>query len=197
MENAIPDSALAYAIRSPIPSDEKFVYKVWLDSYRVTGPMVKQVRDRIFFAYHHRVIEHILARPTTSVLVASPEDAPEVIYGYLVCEPEWTGDEREGIIHWLYVKSSWRRLGIATALLAASGIDPSRAFFTHWTNYEIALNAKREAAKTGKPMDWKTLREVKAKMAADRQAQDRAEGDTRVLIKKWPDATYNPFLAFM
>lgn len=181
-------------IRPPIPSDEGYIYRTWLDSYRVTGPMVKQVRDRVFFAYYHKIINNILTRGSR-ILVASSPDDEKIIYGDIIWEPiPFPEEEKDGVLHWVYVKSTWRRLKVATRLIEATGLDPARCYFTHWTNCELAINAKREAAKRGLKQDWKTLREVKAAMVADKEAKGEMEGDTRVFLRKYPALTYNPFL---
>ena len=170
--------------------DESFVYRTWLDCLRATGPMVKRVRDCVFFRYYRCIIRGIIERPTTRVLVAAQADSP-VIYGCFVHEPAVCMDDRRGVAHWIYTKGPWRREGVATALIAASGVDMNAVYYTHQTTYDLGLNVR---GRVGHTPSWQAVREARVALATELEAKDRAEGDTRVLLAKWPGMTYNPFL---
>jgi GNAT superfamily N-acetyltransferase len=187
------DGPVDYTIRTWCPDDEQFLYRTWLDSLRLTGSMYRSVRDRVFFAYYRRVITGLLDRGA-QVLVAAEADSP-VIFGCLVAEPLVNVDDRQGVLHWVYVKSNWRRLGIATRLIEASGIDPNKAYYTHRTSYAVGLPGKRIAQRDGRS-GWREIREAKMKLAEELEAQGKNEGDVRVLLVKWPGAVFNPFLLF-
>jgi GNAT superfamily N-acetyltransferase len=186
-----PESPIGYVIRGYEPEDESFLYRTTLDSLRATAPAYRAVRDRVFFRYFRRIMDGLFARGA-QVWIAAEQDSP-VIFGYLVAEPDLKVDDKAGVIHWLYVKANWRRMGIATELICESGIDPNKAYYTTRTSYELSLPAKRRAAREGHT-DWVHVREEKMRMAAELERTGAAEGDTRCLIKKWPGATYNPFL---
>jgi GNAT superfamily N-acetyltransferase len=170
--------------------DERFVYKTWLDSMRCTSPIYKRVRDWEFFRYFRKVIDGLLERGAV-VLIAAEKDSPS-IYGYMVYEPDVKVDERTGIIHWIYVKAVWRRLGVATALIEHAGIDPNGAYYTMRTNYELSLPSgwDQSAAKS----NWVAVREARIRRAAEVEAKGQQEGDTRAMLNKWPGAVYCPFL---
>lgn len=123
-----------FSLRPYQPTDEAFLFNSWLKSYR-NSDFARALRNDIFYSMHHLVIERILQRPTTQVLIACDPTAPDVVYGYLVAE-------RVGgppIYHFLYVKAAFRRAGIAKALLEATGASSGLAFFTHATKDSLAI----------------------------------------------------------
>lgn len=86
----------------------------------------------------HVQIAKIVARPECRVLVAHGE--PGVYLGFIAGEP----DER--IVYFCYVKSLYRRSGIARALFESLGIDPRGRFAypmnTRFLETEKALRPK-------------------------------------------------------
>lgn len=116
------------AIRAAIKGDEPLIYSSWLKSYRANSAFSKRIRTDIFFSNHHQVIEAILSRPTTRMLVATVADDPDTILGWFVF------DLAGPVLHYVYVKEPFRHWGIATSLVTASGLDLSSAVFTHLTD---------------------------------------------------------------
>ena len=98
-----------YKIRHALPSDVAFVYSTWLNSYKRDSALGKSTRDTIFFNEYRFVVDYILNRPNVDVMVCCHPDEISVIFGYAVYEP--------GILHYVFVKEAFRRLGIAKALL--------------------------------------------------------------------------------
>lgn len=116
------------------------IFATWLKSYQAASPNTKHIPRDDYFTGHHKVLERIFARKPTVMLAVLPDDH-EVILGYSVTEND--------TIHYVYVKPAFRRYGIATALLGASGISP-RARFTHYT-YVIRLMHERVKEMTYNP----------------------------------------------
>lgn len=116
------DTGGIFALRAGLPEDHAFVFATWLRCYKRNSLFARRISNETFFRWHHLVIERILARSV--IRVAHAADAPEVILGYSVSEP--------GVVHFVYVKGSFRKLGIATALLGH--LDPNACVFTHWTD---------------------------------------------------------------
>lgn len=108
-------SPASFTLRQANPSDESFIYNSWLKSYK-NSDFARSIPARTYYAMHHLVIERILSRPSTQVLVACDPTAPDVLYGYVVMES--VGDL--SVVHYCYVKQAFRRLGIASALLASA-----------------------------------------------------------------------------
>jgi GNAT superfamily N-acetyltransferase len=87
--------------------------------------------DKTYYSRHHDVIEQLLDKSV--VLVATTNEEPDVILGW-ACYEQGVGNESCGlppVIHYVYVKPSFRKCGIATKLL--DGLDLAGAFYSHET----------------------------------------------------------------
>lgn len=91
-------------LRQADESDLSFIYSSWLKSYKNTQ---KHVDTDIYFKGQHKLIEKILN--VSNVIIVCPEDDTETIIGYIVY--------RDDKLHWIYVKSVYRNLGMARILL--------------------------------------------------------------------------------
>lgn len=135
-----------FVVREAIQSDKNFIFSSWLKGLyfgydnseavekikRLTNnfeyvqdPLIREENQRaikstrsdlygeipakIFFRNYQLVIERILAKPTTQVTVACLPDAADVVLGYSVYEND--------VLHWVFVKGSWRGLGVARAVI--------------------------------------------------------------------------------
>lgn len=101
-----------FDIRPAIPSDISFIYQTWLKSYKHDSAFGKSVRTSIFFPRYRTILDTLLAK--ADVLVACHPDNSDIILGYMVSEPL--------VLHYAFVKESFRRLGVAKALYEASGM---------------------------------------------------------------------------
>ena len=118
-------------IRQFRPEDEGFVYSSWLNNY--WGSHNHDMTKTVFMAGHHNVIEKILQREGIEILIAANIDDDEQILGYLV---------REGnVLHYLYVKSPFRRSGISAALLEEADFSQP-VILSHKTVYCDYLKIK-------------------------------------------------------
>ena len=99
------------------------VFATLLKSYYHGSLWAKHVPRDVFFARHHAVVERLLA--SSSLRVAHLEDDPAVILGYALVAPP--------TLHYVYVKPSFRRFGIARALL------DDLARFKDYSHYTFAL----------------------------------------------------------
>jgi len=112
----------ALTLRALDPSDLAFIFNSWLKSYRDSS-FGKSISNPMYFRQHHHVIDKLIGR--TEIILAVNQDDPKQIYGY-VCM------ERRGpipILHYLYVKQPYRKLGIARQLFALLPDDPF--IYTH------------------------------------------------------------------
>lgn len=100
-----------------------------------SGLRVVRMDRRVFFEGHARQVDAVIAR--TGVLLAVPEATASTIAGWACAEP--------GVVHYVYVVETFRKLGVARALLEAIGIEP-RAF-SQWSNAcDRGLGSKLMAA---------------------------------------------------
>lgn len=106
-------------------SDEAFVYSTWLKNYKHSSYFAKRIRPMVFFKGHRVLVDHLLKKESAKTLVAHPKNDPDTILGYLTFEPQ--------VVHFVFVKDPFRKMGIATVLLRAAQIELETATFTHWT----------------------------------------------------------------
>jgi GNAT superfamily N-acetyltransferase len=100
--------SLAHSLRPATAEEYGFVIKPWLQELRDL-PTTRWISDAVFFQGHGRVISALLQN--ASVVVACDPEAHGHLYGYAcftIAPPT---------LHWLYVKSTFRRMGIGGALL--------------------------------------------------------------------------------
>jgi GNAT superfamily N-acetyltransferase len=117
--------------------DLNFVYSSWLRSYKHSSYWAKRIRHNVFFAGHQAMLNYLFAKPTFQCAVAcSPED-PTQIFGYLAYEKATEG--AQPIVHFVFVKDDFRKMGVARKLFEAAGITPPSLTFTHWTYTVDAL----------------------------------------------------------
>lgn len=129
-------------IRDARPADHNFIYNSWLRSNR-RARNAAQVPNDIYYTQHHKLVEDILARPTTRTYVITPTALGEsdTICGYAVVEA-LPNAPAVHVVHYVYVKETFRRLGLAKQLLQHAGIPATRAenalaltFVTHLTSH--------------------------------------------------------------
>ncbi len=112
-------------------TDTNFVYSTWLRNYKHSSYFAKRIKPSVFFAGHHAVLNHLLAKPAMRLSVACDKNDPETIWGWLACEPS---NLMQTVVHFMFVKDAFRKMGIARTLLNAAGVfDLNKTRFTHWT----------------------------------------------------------------
>lgn len=87
------------------PSDERFVYASWFESF-LKANRLHDIPFEVYKVGMQARIERLIKR--SEVRVACATAVPDEILGYAVVE--------NGALHWLYVKSVYRRQGIARTL---------------------------------------------------------------------------------
>lgn len=117
-------SPTEWSIRPAVSGDLAFIYATWVNSYQKDSALGRSCKASTFFHEYNQIVDSILDRPETQVLVAVKTDEPHVIFGYLVFEPHR--------LHYAFVKRIFHRRGIARSLLEASGV--STRTLTHMTD---------------------------------------------------------------
>jgi GNAT superfamily N-acetyltransferase len=103
-------SEIQLAVRAPNVKDIDFITNSWLESFR-DGYFVSTVPNRVYYNQHHKIMEKLL--PRSVVLVACNEKDPDHLYGWICAEVM----DQHLILHYVYVKDSLRRFGIAKKLI--------------------------------------------------------------------------------
>jgi GNAT superfamily N-acetyltransferase len=139
------------AYRRAEASDMAFVVDSWIDSYK-SAHAAGMIAMGDFRTVYQRQIALALARPGTQLWVAyHPGDTDHTadIYGWAAVE------HSDGCpyVQYCYVKSAYRRMGIAKSLLAKAGITPDR----HW-EYSCKTGIVTKLAKAMPNARWNPLR---------------------------------------
>ncbi len=100
---------MRHVIRPALPEHLGFVVKPWLQELRRSST-TRYLTDRVFFQEHGHVVNNLLA--TCRVDLACDPDDESHFYGFVA----YAQGEHECVVHWLYVKSAFRQLGIGRAL---------------------------------------------------------------------------------
>jgi hypothetical protein len=103
------DKRESMIIRQAVASDVPFIFSTWLKGLRYGNEIFELVPAEIYFENYHRIIQNILASPSTQISVACLKEDKDVILGYAV----YTGTT----LHWCHVKTAWRNIGIAKQLV--------------------------------------------------------------------------------
>lgn len=101
-------------IRNMQESDLPLVYATWLKGQRNGNSWFKSIDQDIYFSGYKKVVEGRIA--SSECKVSCLETDPDVVLGYSIYSPD------HKVLHWVYVKKAWRKMGIAKSLLP-SGIE--------------------------------------------------------------------------
>lgn len=94
-------------IRQAGYGDESFIYSTWLRGLYYGNDWFRKIDKKSFFEKYRQVVAHLLSK--SNITVACLSEDPEVIVGYCV--------HSGTVLHWVYVKRSWRNMGVGQALI--------------------------------------------------------------------------------
>lgn len=120
-------------IRNVVAADLPFVFSTWLKAMRYSAPFANGVKDHPYYIGQQRLIAGVLSRADTAIRVACQTADASVILGYACSEQRLARDESLDVVHFVYVKKPFRRLGIGRMLLASS-VRGESFVFTQRTN---------------------------------------------------------------
>jgi GNAT superfamily N-acetyltransferase len=114
------DAAFHYEIRAAGQTDLPFIFSTWLKSFR-KSPFARSIPATTYFKHQHDKVAQKLNDSQT--LIAHPVDDPDTILGW-VCGGG-------ALIHWVYVKRTWRGIGIGRRLVAELAEVGKSGEYTH------------------------------------------------------------------
>lgn len=94
--------------------DRNFIFASWLKGMYYGSPYHSEIPKNIFMENMHRILEAFLAKPGVNIRVACLKSEPDVILGYSVFH---IVAETVTVLDWVFVKSNFRKIGIAKALV--------------------------------------------------------------------------------
>ena len=104
---------LAHRFRPAVNGDGPLILSAWSKEHR-HSPSSRFVRDRDYFADQRAIVLHLL-RTSATIVACSPDDEEHVL-GFITHGPG-------PVVHWVYTKNSYRRLGLGDALVRAAFPD--------------------------------------------------------------------------
>ena len=114
-------------LRPAIEADAPFIFNSWLKSYR-NSHFSRFIANTVYYAEHHKIIENLI-KENTVIVACNPSD-PNQVYGY-ICAGKVDGFF---VCHYIYVKHTYRNIGIGKSLINSFEHDPSGAgIYTHHT----------------------------------------------------------------
>ena len=99
-----------FSLRSYRAEDFNFIANSYLKSYR-RSPEVRHMLNEVYYPTFTQRLEYMLK--TSTILVACSNEDPSHILGYAIVNKDHTWD----ILHYVYVKYTFRRMGVATELV--------------------------------------------------------------------------------
>lgn len=99
------------ALRVANKGDHNFIFSTMLRSLFYGETWFSLIPKHVFMTNYHGVIERIIFDPKNTLVVACLKDEPDVLLGYSIVGPD--------AIHFVYVKRSWRSIGLAKSLVPA------------------------------------------------------------------------------
>lgn len=117
--------------------DRRFVVDSWAKSYR-ESKQAGLIQNSDWFPVMLRQFEKVLLHPRVRVVVAydpAEKDRIADLYGWLCYEP---GTEQYSpLVYYVFIKSAYRRRGLARRLFDAAGIDHVRPFRYACSTYVV------------------------------------------------------------
>lgn len=99
------------AVRDTTPDDRNFILATFLRGLYYGDTWFREVNKAVFMQFYHEKAERLIDSLDADIRVACLKDDPEVILGYAILS------RTEAVAHWVFVKSAWRRIGIAKSLV--------------------------------------------------------------------------------
>lgn len=110
--------------------DLRFVRDSWFESFR-RGGFAPDIGFDVFQEGQRNLIHYLTEKPLSPVVVAFAEKTPDEILSWICFHGP--------VVHYVYTKSAYRKMGLADNLLAIHG--PFK-FFTHPTRAGMKLAKK-------------------------------------------------------
>ena len=129
---------IPHALRPAEPNDLGVVIHPWLQEMRLS-PASFGIPNRTFFACQRRLILSILRGAETTI--ACDAERPNHVFGYVIHGPDF---ESSPVIHWLYVKSTYREMGLGRTLLEHSLGGRYPAWCSQASRHSLSLRAEKE-----------------------------------------------------
>lgn len=118
--------------RGYLPEDRRFILATFLRGLYYGGSVFSNMPKPLFMKYYHTIGEKFLDEYAPYIRVACLKDDKDVILGYSVLNKDLT------VLHWLFTKKSWRKIGIAKSL-----VPPTVTTVSHLTDTGLSITKQK------------------------------------------------------
>jgi GNAT superfamily N-acetyltransferase len=124
--------SVEFAMRAAMRGDVNFILNSWLKSYFRSREWFcsAKLSAREYYEGHHRIIDAILRRDSSSVVVLHEPTDIDQIFGWACFERDM---HHMSVVHFIFVKSCFRGFGLGRHLFDVATEGASRIVVTHWT----------------------------------------------------------------
>lgn len=105
-------SSLPIVFRPASPEDFPFICKSWLKTHRESLE-VRGIGNTTYYNHFSPLINKLLCKRTVNTIVVCSKSDPNQLYGFI----SYACEEGVTFIHFIYIKSTYRKLGLAKQLL--------------------------------------------------------------------------------
>ena len=120
------DRELPITIRQGAERDMGFILASFTRELHKTIPY-NFIPNSTFFPHYTALLHSLVAKST--VLVATVEDSPDDLVGFLIAQPL---TESSVVVHWSQVKHIFQHMGVFKALLEAFGCEGKTIVCSHY-----------------------------------------------------------------
>lgn len=124
-----------YEVRDFKPEDKSFIMATFLRGLYYGNTWFGAIPKDIFMNNYKHIIEALLHNPKTTLKIACLKEDKDVILGYSILSADYQ------TIHWVFVKSAWRKQGIAKTLVPQHPV-----YATHLSELGKVLLTKLQGA---------------------------------------------------
>jgi hypothetical protein len=103
-----------YAIRDGTPSDDNFILATFLKGLYYGDSWFSLIPKDLFMVNYKHIVQSLVKSPKVSIKVACLKEDPSIILGYIMMSKD------EKTVHWIFIKSIWRKRGIGKSLWPTS-----------------------------------------------------------------------------
>lgn len=120
-------------VRGYLPEDKNFILATWLRGLYYGDSVYSNMKKQAFMENYHVVAMSVLNTPQINIRVACLKEDPSVILGYAVLAAT------PNALHWVFVKKSWRNIGLAKDL-----VPKNVNVATHLTKTGLSILKKKD-----------------------------------------------------
>lgn len=121
------------SVREGLEDDFNFIMATFLRGLYYGASAFSPMDKSTFMTHYHKIVVGLLASPKVKVKAACLKEDPSVVLAYSIISTD------ETVLHWVFTKKSWRKIGLAKLLVPSSTTS-----CTHLTALGSALKKKIE-----------------------------------------------------